>query len=130
MMRSAAIVLTALALSTFSSSAWSEDESEKARVPTPTPLYSPAQLVKMVQSKEPVVFLDVREPEEFAKNHIPGAINMPQRDFAARAHELPSHALVIPYCNMVQYGLSRLRCRRRASRGRREKRRADAEAWS
>lgn len=63
-------------------------------------LYSPQELVERVQRGEPTVFLDVREPQEFAKDHLPGAVNMPERDFIARQAELPQDALVIPYCNM------------------------------
>jgi rhodanese-related sulfurtransferase len=96
-MRALGLALTALCLSTLPGQAWTE---ENARSKEPTTLYSPAQLVRMVQKQEPVVFLDVREPEEFEKNHIPGAVNMTEKEFAARAHELPSDALVIPYCNM------------------------------
>lgn len=35
-----------------------------------------------------IVLLDVREPEEFALNHIPGAINIPLGDVEKRASEL------------------------------------------
>lgn len=63
-------------------------------------LYSPRELVERVQQGEPTVFLDVREPQEFAKDHVPGALNMPEREFRARRGELPKDALVIPYCNM------------------------------
>lgn len=66
----------------------------------PVPLISPRALLDRVQSGEPTVFLDVREPEEFAEDHIPGAINIPQREFEARQDEIPRDALVIPYCNM------------------------------
>ena len=32
--------------------------------------------------------------------HIPGAINIPRREFEARQSEVPQDALVLPYCNM------------------------------
>jgi hypothetical protein len=34
------------------------------------------------------VFVDVREPWQFAESHIPGAINVPAEQVAARAEEL------------------------------------------
>lgn len=74
--------------------------SAQEEVREPTRLYSPAALVSMIQRGEPIVLLDVREPEEFAENHIPGALNIPQRELEARREELPRDALVIPYCNM------------------------------
>ncbi len=33
--------------------------------------------------------VDVREPEEYAQGHVPGAINLPQADLASRLDELP-----------------------------------------
>jgi hydroxyacylglutathione hydrolase len=35
------------------------------------------------------VLIDVREPEEYARGHIPGAVNVPQAELAARLDELP-----------------------------------------
>lgn len=74
--------------------------AEDAASRQPIPLLSPQRLVEKIQNDEKVVFLDVREPDEFAENHIPGAINIPQRDFESRVTEIPQDALVIPYCNM------------------------------
>jgi rhodanese-related sulfurtransferase/plastocyanin len=68
--------------------------------PEHVPLISPQRLVELVQSGEKVLFLDVREPEEYAEGHIPGAVNLPERDFTKRVSEIPADALVIPYCNM------------------------------
>jgi len=63
-------------------------------------LLEPRELVEMVQAGENIVFLDVREPSEYAENHIPGAINIPQREFAQRVGEIDKDALIVPYCNM------------------------------
>ena len=43
---------------------------------------------------------DVRTPEEFAGGHLPGAVNIPHDQIAARAAELPAEkgARVILYC--------------------------------
>ena len=35
------------------------------------------------------VLLDVREPQEFADGHVPGARNLPQAELATRSSELP-----------------------------------------
>lgn len=46
--------------------------------------------VDAVESRPPgTVLLDVREPEEYAHGHIPGAINLPQSDLASRLNDLP-----------------------------------------
>lgn len=63
-------------------------------------LYAPRELVERVHRGQPTVFLDVREPQEFTQDHVPGALNMPEREFEARQGELPQDALIIPYCNM------------------------------
>jgi glyoxylase-like metal-dependent hydrolase (beta-lactamase superfamily II)/rhodanese-related sulfurtransferase len=45
-----------------------------------------------------VVLLDVREPEEFAGGHVPGARNLPQADLATRLSEVPRDRPVYLIC--------------------------------
>jgi glyoxylase-like metal-dependent hydrolase (beta-lactamase superfamily II)/rhodanese-related sulfurtransferase len=42
--------------------------------------------------------LDVREPEEFASGHVPGAVNLPQADLATRLDEVPRDRPVFVIC--------------------------------
>ena len=42
--------------------------------------------------------LDVREPDEFAHGHIPGAINVPQAELASRLAELPRDRPILTIC--------------------------------
>ena len=44
------------------------------------------------------VVLDVREPEEFANGHVPGAVNLPQADLATRLDEVPRDRPVFVIC--------------------------------
>ena len=44
------------------------------------------------------VLVDVREPEEFASGHVPGAVNLPQADLATRINELPRDRPVFVIC--------------------------------
>jgi rhodanese-related sulfurtransferase len=37
----------------------------------------PVEFDRMIKSHEPITLIDVREREDFAKGHIPGAINLP-----------------------------------------------------
>jgi rhodanese-related sulfurtransferase len=37
----------------------------------------PVELDRMIKSHEPITLIDVREREDFAKGHIPGALNLP-----------------------------------------------------
>jgi hydroxyacylglutathione hydrolase len=42
--------------------------------------------------------VDVREPEEFANGHVPGAVNLPQADLASRLDEIPRDRPVFVVC--------------------------------
>jgi rhodanese-related sulfurtransferase len=42
--------------------------------------------------------VDVREPEEFASGHVPGAVNLPQADLATRLNEVPRDRPVFVIC--------------------------------
>ena len=42
--------------------------------------------------------VDVRQPGEYAKGHLPGALLIPLSDLAARADELDEHKQTIVYC--------------------------------
>src|SRR5574343_1826293 len=49
------------------------------------------------------VFLDVREPQEFAAGHLPGAINLPRGVLELRLEAIPElkdvrHDTVVVYC--------------------------------
>lgn len=49
-----------------------------------------------------VVFVDVREPEEYTGGHLKGAINLPLSELAAEGSEpvnIPKSSKVILYCN-------------------------------
>ena len=40
----------------------------------------------------------VREPEEFAQGHVPGALNVPQAELATRLEEIPRDRPVLTIC--------------------------------
>ena len=51
---------------------------------------SQAEAIKIMAGDEPYVIVDVRRPDEFAKGHIPGAINVPNEGIAdEKLAELP-----------------------------------------
>ena len=52
------------------------------------------------------MILDVREPEEFARGHVPKAMNLPQADLATRLEELPRDRPIMTIC---QSGMRSLR---------------------
>ena len=45
-----------------------------------------------------VLVLDVRPEAEYAAGHIPGAVNVPHDQLAARLAELPDNAEIVAYC--------------------------------
>jgi rhodanese-related sulfurtransferase len=49
---------------------------------------------------EDVVLLDVREPDEWARGHAPGALHVPLGDVPSRFAELPAEANVVVVCHM------------------------------
>ena len=62
--------------------------------------YTPQQVVAL-QKTAPASLLvvDVREPEEFAAKHLPGAINIPAASVRRRLAELDRGKTLIFYCN-------------------------------
>ena len=58
-------------------------------------------VVASIRRGEKILFLDVREPEEFDEFHLPGAVSVPLRSLAKRLSSIEGiHEadLVIPYC--------------------------------
>ena len=48
--------------------------------------------------------LDVRAPDEFARGHIPGAVNIPVDELRGRLNELPRDRRIAAYCQVGQRG--------------------------
>ncbi|HEY8528511.1 MAG TPA: rhodanese-like domain-containing protein [Paenibacillaceae bacterium] len=64
------------------------------------------------------MLIDVREPHEFARGHIRGAVNIPLSQFARRIGEIPTDRKIFLYC---QSGMrSRRAARMLSKRGCRE----------
>jgi rhodanese-related sulfurtransferase len=59
-----------------------------------------ALLARMAQHQQDLVILDVRTPEEFAAGHVPGAVNIPHDQLAARLGELETAKSkdIVVYC--------------------------------
>lgn len=50
-----------------------------------------------------LIVLDVRDPAQFAIDHIPGAINIEWRQVFARRAEVPKDKTVLVYCNTSSF---------------------------
>lgn len=46
-----------------------------------------------------IMVIDARDPAQFAKGHIPGAVNMDWREVLTRRNEIPKDRMVLIYCN-------------------------------
>jgi rhodanese-related sulfurtransferase len=57
------------------------------------------ELCQRIRDGKPIVFVDVREPAEFAEEHLPRAVSLPARDMPEEfAEVIDTDATVIPYC--------------------------------
>ncbi|KAA9133812.1 rhodanese-like domain-containing protein [Microbacterium caowuchunii] len=48
--------------------------------------------VQQLHERDGVPLIDVREPDEFAAGHVPGAVNVPMSSIGGRLDELPDGA--------------------------------------
>ena len=82
-------VLFALATFAWLAPAWAEPLA---------PSIEPTELHERRASGDAPVVIDVRTPEEFATGHIPGAVNIPWDQVAARIGEVEAPHGVALYC--------------------------------
>ena len=53
-----------------------------------TPVIAQQELVRQIESNRAPLILDVRSPEEFEEEHLPGAVNIPHTELPQRLAEL------------------------------------------
>ena len=59
-------------------------------------------LYEALSQSEPVVVVDGRSPEAYAREHIPGAVNLPHREIVAASIEhLDRSKLYVCYCDGI-----------------------------
>jgi SulP family sulfate permease len=64
----------------------------------PAPELNPAALAERLDSAYPPLVLDVRQPREFRRGHIPGAQLVPLAELARMAGTLPRNREVVCLC--------------------------------
>jgi hydroxyacylglutathione hydrolase len=65
---------------------------------TSSPEVREATLDEVRERPVDAALIDVREPEEFANGHVPGALNLPQADLATRLDEVPRDRPLFMIC--------------------------------
>ena len=58
----------------------------------------PDYLKWLIDSRQPVVVVDLRKPQEFRGGHLPGAISLPLAELERRFAEIPTSPMVVLYC--------------------------------
>lgn len=58
----------------------------------------PVELKRLLDSKDSILVVDVRDRDSFAKEHIPGAMSIPLHDIPKRLAELPRDKTIVCYC--------------------------------
>jgi len=70
--------------------------------PEPEPLQitevTPADLVALLKTGEPITVVDLRQVWEYGSGHIPGAVNIPLMQLPAKSHEIPQDRPVVMQC--------------------------------
>lgn len=70
----------------------------KAATATVTPMSQEQLLEHQAKHPQHLFVLDVRSPEEFKEGHVPGAVNVPYDQIAARLADVPKDKDVVLYC--------------------------------
>jgi adenylyltransferase/sulfurtransferase len=60
---------------------------------------SPAEVKALLDRGQPLVLLDVREPEEVALVRLPGSVHIPMGEIPGRMQELDPDADIVVYCH-------------------------------
>ena len=58
----------------------------------------PVELKRLLEGKSSVLVVDVRDVGSYCQEHIPGAVNIPLREFPKRLAELPRDKTIVCYC--------------------------------
>jgi rhodanese-related sulfurtransferase len=77
---------------------WAAAASSEPEVPAEAPSITATELSARRASDAAPLVIDVRSAEEYAAGHIPGAVNIPYDEVAARISEIDAPHGVALYC--------------------------------
>jgi rhodanese-related sulfurtransferase len=78
------------------------------------PQIQPSELKRMLDAEQPVLLLDVREPQEHEFCALPGSVLIPLGELVSRVEEVPADTPVVVYCHHGVRSLSGAAILRRA----------------
>uniref|UniRef100_A0A7C1FL82 Rhodanese-like domain-containing protein n=1 Tax=Caldilinea aerophila TaxID=133453 RepID=A0A7C1FL82_9CHLR len=72
------------------------------------PELTPREVQERLQTDQPPLLLDVREPYEWRQVRIPGALHIPMNSVPARLNELPKERPIVVFCahGMRSFGVT------------------------
>jgi len=79
---------------------------------------------------EPLVLLDVREPNEWAFNRIEGAVHIPMLQLPGRANELDPEKEIVVYCHSGNRSATAVHFLRQMGYGKARNLAGGIEAWA
>ncbi len=89
------LLSTTLAFIPVSIQAGHDQDEEDLTYFLPTP---PDRAKRLLDSGETLLFIDLREPEEFKRERLPGARSVPLRELNAQHEKIPKTGRVVLYC--------------------------------
>jgi len=78
-------------------------------MPTASPAVPEIGVEELAARVAGLLLLDVREPTEYDRGHVPGAVNLPQAELASRLAELPRDRPLLTICQSGKRSLAAAR---------------------
>jgi rhodanese-related sulfurtransferase len=63
---------------------------------------APDHVKQLLDAGEKIIFFDLREPEDFKKDHLPGARSLPLKQLTTRFQRIPMAGRVVLYCTCAE----------------------------
>lgn len=61
-------------------------------------LISAAELEQYLDENRPICLVDIRDRASYEREHIRGAVNIPDEELMSRLEQLPTDRLIVLYC--------------------------------
>lgn len=75
-------------------------------MPSKVNIISPEEARRLLEQDPDILLIDVRQPDEYEKGHIPGAILIPLPELPDKLSELKSDRSIVTYCRLGRRSLA------------------------